>query len=132
MVCMRKSYSGAAILPGVNGCMMVFFIRHTKLAEKRSYFKNFNHFNCFIILRIPRDLCRPGLQRLLSNWKTILVWCFCQALFILLAYRDLSGRRVKRLQCGAGMLPKAALNNFLVYCLSLINAACYNKQKVSQ
>lgn len=81
---------------------------------------------------MPRDLCRPGFQRqLLQNWKTVLMWSYCWGLsFYFASLQGLRGEMSKRLQCGVGMLPKATLNNFLVYSLSLVNAACYSKPKV--
>lgn len=98
------------------------FIRHTEVAGK----------DYLIVLRMPRDLCRPGLQRLLlQNWKTVLVWSYRWGLsFYFASLQGLRWEMSKRLQCGVGMLPKAALNNFLVYSLSLVNATSYSKPKV--
>lgn len=80
---------------------------------------------------MPGDLCRPGLQRLLRNWKTVLIWSYCWGLsFYFASLQGLRQEMSERVQCGVGKLPKATLNNFLVYSLSLVNAACYSKQKV--
>lgn len=119
MVWMRRiPYLSAAILPGVNNGA----IYKTYGSSRKRLF----------VLRMPRDLCRPGLQRqLLQNWKTVLMWSYHWGLsFYFASLQGLRGEMSKRLQCGVGMLPKAALNNFLVYSLSLVNAACYSKPKV--
>lgn len=100
-----------------------------KASREKIIFENFQPFQLFYHSTDTQGTF-VDLQRLLQNWTTTLVSLPGSLYFASL--QELKWEKSKRLQCGAGTLPKVALSNFLVYCRSLVNAACYNKQKVPQ